>query len=53
MKPVIPCTDRAFKYVDSANTDIRKTFARLAREKSEREALERAGIVSIPKRATK
>lgn len=28
MKPTVPITDSAFPYADSANTDIRKTFAR-------------------------
>lgn len=32
MKPAIPITDRRFEYVDSANTNIRKTFARVREE---------------------
>lgn len=32
MKPTLPCTDRRFKYVPAAGTDIRRTFARARAE---------------------
>jgi len=32
MKPKIPITDKAFKWVASAKTDVRKTWARARRE---------------------
>lgn len=37
MKPGYPLTDPRFKYVSAANTDIRKTFARVKREIAETE----------------
>lgn len=45
MKPRIACTDPAFEYVDSAHTNIAKTFARIRREQrkqAEAAAAERA-----------
>ncbi len=50
MKPLIPLTDPRFVYRDSHHTDLKATFARLAREKNDREARERAGIVTLPNR---
>lgn len=38
--------DPKFKYVPSASTDIRKTFARVRREQA---AAEKAATVSVPK----
>lgn len=35
MKPAIPLTNPAFKYVNSASTDLRKTFARVRKEMAE------------------
>lgn len=32
MKPRIPITDPAFKYIPSASTDLAKTFARVRKE---------------------
>lgn len=32
MRPPKPITDPTFRYVDAANTDIRKTFARIRAE---------------------
>ena len=55
MKPKIPLTNRAFKYVPSAKTDVRKTWARIRREmaeEAERKAEEEKNVVQL-KRATK
>ena len=32
MRPTKPITDPSFRYVDAANTDIRKTFQRVRAE---------------------
>ncbi len=50
MKPSWSILDRSKPYTPSYDTDIKKTFARLAREKNDREARERAGIVTLPNR---
>ncbi len=45
MKPQKPITDPSFRYVNSASTDISRTFARIRRElraRADREAAERA-----------
>lgn len=35
MKPSVPITSKAFRYVPAANTDIGKTFARVRREQKQ------------------
>jgi hypothetical protein len=46
MKPRVPITDPAFKYVDSANTCLAKTFARVRAEQRKRDAA-RANVTPL------
>jgi hypothetical protein len=40
--------DKDFAYVDSANTDLKKTFARIiAENKKKQKALKQAGVVTL------
>ena len=57
MKPTIPILNPAFRYTNSANTDLHKTFARIRREqaqmdKARKEQEEREKVTPI-KRAAK
>jgi len=42
MKPLIPITNRAFKYTNAANTDIAATFRRIRRERAEQAKADQA-----------
>lgn len=42
--------DKSFRYTPAAQTDIRKTFARLRREQKEREREQLDRIIKLPAR---
>lgn len=47
MKPRIPITDPAFKYIPSASTDLARTFARVRKEQK-RELLAEYTVAPAP-----
>ena len=52
--PVVPITDKAFKYTNSNETDIRKTFARARKEQRVAEPVTEkdtpSRVVPLPRR---
>lgn len=46
-------TDKSFRYVPAAETDIRKTFARVRREQAQNVAEIKAKVTCLPKARTK
>lgn len=52
MIPAKRITDASFKYVNAANTDIGKTFARIRKQQREaREAEARSKVTTITRKA--
>lgn len=53
MKPRIPITDPSFRYKNSAETDIRKTFANARRRMKSENETERAAKVTPIRKVSK
>jgi len=54
VRPIIPITNPAFKYIDAAHTDIKKTFARIRREQEKTATKPREpNVLALPYRAAK